>query len=50
MRPLVEGDVASDDVDVPDEGDGAPVGGWPGVDEGGARDGGWLEGDEIEEF
>ncbi|KAJ7713743.1 Rad17 cell cycle checkpoint protein-domain-containing protein [Mycena metata] len=50
MRPLVEGDVASDDVDVPDEGDGAPVGGWPGVDESGARDGGWLEGDEIEEF
>ncbi|KAJ7025587.1 Rad17 cell cycle checkpoint protein-domain-containing protein [Mycena alexandri] len=51
MRPLVEGDVASDGVDIPGEDDGVPAGGWSGVGEGGDREGGgWLEGDEIEEF
>ncbi|KAJ7170997.1 Rad17 cell cycle checkpoint protein-domain-containing protein [Mycena filopes] len=50
-RPLGEGDVAGDgdEVEVPEEDGGGPAGGWRG-DESAEREGGWLEGDDIEEF
>jgi cell cycle checkpoint protein len=49
LRQLGEGDSASDNVDIPEDNDGGPRGGWseiPDVQEGG----GWLESDDIEDF
>ncbi|KAJ7916174.1 Rad17 cell cycle checkpoint protein-domain-containing protein [Mycena leptocephala] len=49
LRQLGEGDSASDNVDIPEDNDAGPRGGWseiPDVQEGG----GWLESDDIEDF
>lgn len=47
LQQLGEGDVPSDNVDIPEE--GGPRGGWSAnADE--LEGGGWLESDDIEDF
>ncbi|KAJ6475701.1 Rad17 cell cycle checkpoint protein-domain-containing protein [Mycena vitilis] len=48
LRQLGEGDLPSDNVDIPED-DGGPRGGWSDIADS-QEGGGWLENDDIEDF